>query len=100
MSRVTTFDVSEVVVKNGPQSVLTFAANSSVSHAITPVSNVVDTTSAGDAFNGVYLGARLSEKSISDSVRLASVAASTVIQHRGAIAPSKAFNQAMVAAGL
>lgn len=94
------FDISEVVVKNGPESVLTFESDSTVSHTVTPVSNVVDTTSAGDAFNGVYLGARLTEKSISDAVRLASVAASTVIQHRGAIAPRAAFSQAMTAAGL
>lgn len=94
------FDISEVVVKNGPESVLTFSSGSLATHTVTPVTNVVDTTSAGDAFNGVYLGARLTEKSISDAVRLASVAASTVIQHRGAIAPSTAFNQAMDAAGL
>lgn len=94
------FDVSEIVVKNGPESVLTFASDSLMSHTVTPVSNVVDTTSAGDAFNGVYLGARLTDRSISDAVRLASVAASTVIQHRGAIAPRTAFNQAMVVAGL
>jgi 2-dehydro-3-deoxygluconokinase len=94
------FDISEVVVKNGPESVLTFSSGSLAIHTVTPVTNVVDTTSAGDAFNGVYLGARLTEKSISDAVRLASVAASTVIQHRGAIAPSTAFNQAMDAAGL
>ncbi|MEC8230845.1 MAG: PfkB family carbohydrate kinase, partial [Pseudomonadota bacterium] len=46
-----------------------------------------DTTSAGDAFNGVYLGSRLNDLTISRSVELAAKAAGTVIQHRGAIIP-------------
>lgn len=93
-------EVEEVVVKNGPESVLTCVEGTVLTHGITPVSNIVDTTSAGDAFNGVYLGARLSGRTVSDAVQLAALAAGTVIQHPGAIAPQAAFNQAMSNAGI
>lgn len=58
---------------------------------ITPVNNVVDSTSAGDSFNGVYLGARATVYSINDAVKLASKAAAYVIQHRGAIVEPSAY---------
>lgn len=79
--------VDEVVIKNGPSSVLTSLDGKYEEHTITPVSNVVDTTSAGDAFNGVYLGGRLQNLPISRCVSMAAKAAGTVIQHRGAIIP-------------
>ena len=90
-----TFSIGEVVVKNGPDSVMTWSDNQLRSHTIVPVSRVVDTTSAGDAFNGVYLGARLSGANIADAVCLASKAAATVIQHPGAVIPEQVFHQAM-----
>ncbi|TAP37473.1 sugar kinase [Alteromonas sp. KUL42] len=79
--------VDEVVIKNGPSSVLTSLNGKYEEHVITPVSKVVDTTSAGDAFNGVYLGGRLQNLPISHCVSMAAKAAGTVIQHRGAIIP-------------
>lgn len=81
------FGISEIVIKNGPLSVLTVLDGERLEHAIVPVANVVDTTSAGDAFNGVYLGSRLNDVPISRSVEFAAKAAGTVIQHRGAIIP-------------
>ena len=81
------FGVNEIVIKNGPSSVLTVLDGEYLEHAIVPVANVVDTTSAGDAFNGVYLGSRLNDVPIYRSVELAAKAAGTVIQHRGAIIP-------------
>ncbi len=96
----TPFKLQEIVVKNGPDSVLTYANNSLLKHPIRPVSNVIDTTSAGDAFNGVYLGARIEKRSIVDAVQLAACAAGTVIQHPGAIAPEEPFRTAMTAVGI
>lgn len=89
------FEVDELIVKNGPDSVITCVAGVLNTHQITPVSNVVDTTSAGDAFNGVYLGARLSGQDVSAAVDLAAKAAGTVIQYPGAIAPKHEFAKAM-----
>ncbi|ATC91011.1 sugar kinase [Pseudoalteromonas issachenkonii] len=94
------YQIEEIVVKNGPESVVTKEGYTLQSHTIIPVTNVVDTTSAGDAFNGVYLGARLSDKSISSAVQLAAKAAGTVIQQPGAIAPKDIFQLAMAEAGI
>lgn len=87
------FGLQELVIKNGPGSVITYEADTLLTHSITPVTHVVDTTSAGDAFNGVYLGARLTGKEISESVQLAAKAAGIVIQHPGAICPVVAFDE-------
>ncbi|MBU2881720.1 sugar kinase [Psychrosphaera sp. B3R10] len=86
------FGLQELVIKNGPGSVVTFESETLLTHKITPVTNVVDTTSAGDAFNGVYLGARLTGQAVSESVQLAAKAAGIVIQHPGAICPVAAFD--------
>ncbi|MEM5511061.1 sugar kinase [Pseudoalteromonas sp. AS71] len=94
------YQIEEIVVKNGPESVVTKEGDTLQSHTIVPVKNVVDTTSAGDAFNGVYLGARLSDKSISSAVQHAAKAAGTVIQQPGAIAPKDIFQLAMAEAGM
>ncbi|MBB1353689.1 sugar kinase [Pseudoalteromonas sp. SR45-5] len=94
------YQIEEIVVKNGPESVVTKEGDTLQSHTIVPAKNVVDTTSAGDAFNGVYLGARLSDKSISSAVQLAAKAAGTVIQQPGAIAPKDIFQLAMAEAGM
>lgn len=91
------YAIGEIVVKNGPESVLTLNDGQLASHAITPVQQVVDTTSAGDAFNGVYLGARLSGRSASESVQLGAKAAAIVIQQPGAITPKDLFVSAMQA---
>ena len=89
------YELQELVIKNGPESVVTVAQGNTTEHHITPVVKVVDTTSAGDAFNGVYLGARLSKQSINKAVQLAATAAATVIQHPGAIIPLTAFTDAI-----
>ncbi|MBT1450772.1 sugar kinase [Glaciecola sp. XM2] len=91
------FDIEEVIVKDGPNAVLSLANNQIEKHEITPCENVVDTTSAGDAFNGVYLGARINEYSIAKSIALAAQAANITVQHPGAIAPKQAFMSDMSA---
>lgn len=86
----------EIVVKDGPSSVVTSVNGQMEVHPVKPVDHVVDTTSAGDAFNGAYLGARLSGFDVKKAVACAAKAAGTVIQYPGAIAPAEAFNHAMV----
>ena len=87
--------INEVIVKDGPSSVISFDGENTSSHQVIPVENVVDTTSAGDAFNGAYLGARLSGLSIDKAIKYGALAAGIVIQHRGAIAPKLAFDAAL-----
>lgn len=86
------FGINELIIKNGEQGILVDVEGKTSEFAITPIENVVDTTSAGDSFNGVYLGARTEGYSVNDSITLASKAAGFVIQHRGAIAPVDEFN--------
>ena len=53
-----------------------------------PVTNqVVDTTAAGDSFNGGYLGALLSGKGQAEALMAGHALAAKVVQHRGAIIP-------------
>lgn len=89
------FDVPEIIVKNGAASVVSHCDNDTVNHTITPVTHVVDTTSAGDAFNGVYLGARLNQQPVAKAIGLAAQAAGVVIQQPGAIAPADVFQRAL-----
>ena len=54
------------------------------------VASVLDTTAAGDSFNGGFLAARLTGASRADALRAGHDLAATVIQHRGAIIPKGA----------
>ena len=54
-----------------------------------PVTSVdaVDTTGAGDGFNGGYLAARLQNKPIVQAAQLAMLLAKLTVQQKGAILP-------------
>jgi len=88
-SEAYTFD--ELVIKNGEQGVVYIKDDSRTDIAITPVKNVVDTTSAGDSFNGVFVGARTAGTNSNDAIKLASASAALVIQHKGAIVDQDVF---------
>jgi 2-dehydro-3-deoxygluconokinase len=91
------FNIAELVLKNGPNSVFLRTEQAEFDVAIEPVKNVVDTTSAGDSFNGVYLGARLAGFDIRLAVKLAAKAAGLVIQFPGAIIPKENFSEVIKA---
>jgi 2-dehydro-3-deoxygluconokinase len=86
--------VSEIVVKNGDQPAL-IAENGALRevpaiHVATPV----DTTGAGDSFNGGYLAARLAGHDPLESVLRAHRVAAAVVQVRGALAPFETLRTA------
>jgi len=66
----------------GPMSI-----GSEIDQPYAGVSAVVDTTAAGDSFNGGYLGAYLSGQSQARALQAGHELAARVIQHRGAIIP-------------
>ena len=74
-----------VVVKNGPEEVICADAGSRQAFQPAPVSNIVDTTAAGDSFNAAFLAKYLSEGDVPASVDAGASLAGKVIQHRGAL---------------
>ncbi len=78
--------LKEIVVKNGEKPSLVVSEGDSREISATRV-NAVDTTGAGDAFNGGYLAARLLGHEPFTAARKAHKVAGAVVQVRGALAP-------------
>ncbi|KEQ13972.1 sugar kinase [Endozoicomonas numazuensis] len=80
-------NIPEVVIKQGERGC--FVRSTTVEKQIPaiPVKNVLDTTAAGDAFNGAYLAARIANKSIENAIHCAQQMASIVVSYPGAIIP-------------
>lgn len=89
------YQCNELIIKNGEAGIFAYLDEQAYHFQITPVKKVVDTTSAGDSFNGVYLGARVNGFELTEAIKLASKAAGFVIQHKGAIVDSSAYKQFM-----
>ena len=87
------FNLKELIIKNGEAGIFCHVDGEASHFDITPVKNVIDTTSAGDSFNGVYLGARAKGLTVNRSIELASKSAGFVIQHPGAIVDSNAYQE-------
>ncbi|MFG1347491.1 sugar kinase [Xanthobacter autotrophicus DSM 431] len=90
IARITTYGVSEVVVKNGAAGALVHAEGRTVEVPVERTVAPVDTTGAGDSFNAGYLAARLSGASPEDAALAGHRLAAEVILHRGAIIPRAA----------
>ncbi|MBB6410728.1 sugar kinase [Mesorhizobium sangaii] len=86
--------VREVVVKNGEAPAL--IADNGTLHDVPAihVAAPVDTTGAGDSFNGAYLAARLAAHAPVDAVLRAHRVAAAVVQVRGALAPFETLRRA------
>ena len=84
----------EVVVKNGEQPALIALNGASQIVDAVHVAAPVDTTGAGDSFNGGYLAARLAGDPPADAARRAHRVAAAVVQVRGALAEFKTLRAA------
>ncbi len=86
--------VGEVVVKNGEQAALVHAEGQSLPVPAVHVAAPVDTTGAGDSFNGAYLAARLAGYAPVEAAKHAHRVAAAVVQVRGALAPFEVLRAA------
>lgn len=89
------YHFKELVIKQGDCPVNVVTASGRQEYEIEQSSCVVDTTSAGDAFNGIYIGARLAGQSIESAVHMANHGAMKVIETPGAIMPKPLFLEAI-----
>lgn len=77
--------VKEIILKAGKEDIMYYYENEIKTAKIQALENVVDSTSAGDSFNGAYLSARLNGNNIENSILKGQELASKVIMHKGAI---------------
>ncbi|EGA68402.1 putative 2-dehydro-3-deoxygluconokinase [Vibrio sinaloensis DSM 21326] len=90
LTRLHSLGVKTVIVKQGDKGCL-LSTSESTSPFYVPasaVSNVVDTTSAGDSFNGGFLAHYLAGSSLITACEYGNHLAGIVIQHKGAIIPA------------
>ncbi|MEZ9336871.1 sugar kinase [Vibrio splendidus] len=89
IKRLHALGVKTVVVKLGAEGCLISenAEAEPVNITTIPVETVVDSTSAGDSFNGGFLSCYLSGGSIEEACQQGNALARLVIQHHGAIIP-------------
>lgn len=86
--------VGEIVVKDGEKPALVMHYRATVSVPAVHVAHPVDTTGAGDSFNGGYLAARLLGRAPAEAARMAHKVAAAVVQVRGALAPFETLRHA------
>lgn len=84
LRQLASFGVEEALVKDGAAGV---RLSSGETIPAEPVARVVDTTAAGDAFNGAYLAARMAGLPPAEAARRGQAMAAKVIQAPGAIVP-------------
>ena len=75
----------EGALKRGPEGPMSIGTP--VEQAYQAAPKVVDTTAAGDSFNGGYLAAKLTGATQAEALTAGHTLAATVVQHRGAILP-------------
>lgn len=100
INRLKTLGVNKCIIKLGADGCLIQDSTNQGSGTVLapqsvptqPVAQVVDTTSAGDSFNGGFLSAYLVGADLATACQRGNAMAGAVIQHRGAIIP-KAFTQ-------
>ena len=86
------FSIDELIIKNGADGVFYRSATEHFMLDIEAVGNVVDTTSAGDAFNSGFLSAKMNGSAAADAIKQACRLSACVIQHQGAIIERQAFD--------
>lgn len=94
VARLQAAGVGEIAVKNGAEPALVAAGGRMLSVPAVHVEDPLDTTGAGDSFNGGYLAARLLGHEPVEAARRAHRVAASVVRVRGALAPFEALRRA------
>lgn len=100
IARLSAAGVAEIVVKDGAGQAYFSGVDGIMPVPAVTVATPVDTTGAGDAFNGGYLAARLAGDSPADAVRRAHRVAAAVVQHHGALVPHAVLRAAFHATAI
>lgn len=88
--RLASFNIPKIIIKQGASGAIAYENGKSSYVPTTPITNIVDTTSAGDSFNAGFLAGYLQGKSLEICCQQGNQLAGIVIQHRGAIIPPSA----------
>jgi 2-dehydro-3-deoxygluconokinase len=88
IKRLQKYGIAEIVVKCGADGCLVADADKVVDLPVPQPITAVDTTAAGDSFNGSYLAMRAAGRSTGDAAMMAHKVAATVIQRYGALVHS------------
>ncbi len=94
-ARYQAYGVSECVIKLGGEGALCVHTGNEELVATTKVAKVIDSTGAGDSFNGAYLAKRLAGATMQAACMAGHCLAGTVIQFRGAIIPTDAMPEGL-----
>ena len=98
VARLRSAHVAEFVVKFMQPACHVGAGDQGIVVEAAPVSDVVDTTAAGDSFAAAYLAARRAGLSPEQAARTGHRLAGAVVRHRGAIIPRSAMPNIALAA--
>ena len=92
VAQLSELGVNEIIVKDGKNGINGRVQQQLFTAPAHSVKKVVDTTAAGDSFNGGYLAARLGGIAPQHAVKFAARLAGFVVEHTGAIVSKEHFN--------
>lgn len=90
--RIAGYGVKEVIVKDGANATCCLVHGAYFEVSPSPISDIIDTTGAGDSFNAGYLVSRIAKQDSQNAVRLGHQVAGRVICNHGALVPMSVFS--------